>query len=213
VRLDGRPVFVVYAPYEMPDISAVVRVYRAAFAQRGLNPQIGFCASYVDPALAAHEFDFCLEFQPRLFFNVMRGLRKPHATNAGLYLKRRLPWLYEKLTGLRDRRTRAGATPRKYLDYSDYLGLLERDEFVRALREAYGLPVVRSLFYSWNNYPRYRGGALAVRHQPGDYEKFLALASRWTASEPWFLLNSWNEWSEGAALEPGGVAPERYESS
>lgn len=210
-KLDGRPVFVIYAAYEVPNVAKLVRAYRTEFRRKGFDPQIGFCASYLDPSFEAQEFDFCVEFQPRLFFNVVRGVNGPRATNIGLLLKKRLPWAYNRLTGIRDRLKRSNEVPRKYLNYSQYLALLEEDSFVHLLRETYELPVVRSLFYSWNNFPRYRGGAVAVKHQVGEYEKFLSLANHWRSTEPWFLVNSWNEWSEGAALEPGEISPERYE--
>lgn len=211
-KLEGRPIFVIYAAYEVPDVPKLVRAYRAAFERKGVDPQIGFCASYLDRNFAAQEFDFCLEFQPRLFFNVMRSLNDPRAATVGLMLKKWTPWLYNRLIGMRDRSKRDRSTPRKFFEYSQYLSLLEQDAFARLLKGTYGVPVVRSLFYSWNNFPRYRGGAIAVRHQPGEYAKFLALARKWTSEESWFLVNSWNEWSEGAALEAGEMPPECYES-
>lgn len=208
---NARPVFVIYSVYDVPNLPALLNTYRQAFASRGFNPLIGFCVPYVDPEFVADGFDFCVEFQPRLFFNVMRSRSSPAVTKTGLALKRWLPWLYDALISVRDRRRRDRMTPREAFVYSDYLALLEQDTFHQLLKQAYGLPVLRCLFYSWNNFPRYRGGAVVVTHGEGDYERFLRVSDAWQQSQEWYLVNSWNEWSEGAALEPGVQPPQSFD--
>ena len=199
----GRPLFAVYAPYDIHDVGRFVQTYREAFAQRGFSPLIGFCVPYVDPAFDARHFDFSLEFQPRLFFNVMRAKRQTEAARVGLLLKRRLPKLYDALTGWRDKALRHRSVASSGFEYRDYLELVNRDFFGRLLEESFGIPAVRCAFYSWNNFPRYRGSALVVRHGEGDFKEFMSLCATMVSRYPWSLVNSWNEWSEGAALEPG----------
>lgn len=208
---NGRPVFVMYFVYGVPGLARLLATYREAFRRRGVDPQLGFCAPYVDPGFDASGFDFCVEFQPRLFFNVMRGRNTPHMERTALALKRWMPRLYETLAGIREMRTRRRMVPREVYSYRDYLQLVEQGVFVRLLEQAYGLPVIRGLFYSWNNFPRYRGGAIVVNHGADDYDEFLRLNDQWSVTQPWFLVNSWNEWSEGAALEPGAQPAQSYE--
>jgi hypothetical protein len=85
---------------------------------------------------------------------------------------------------------------------------VEDDYFGKLLERSFHLPVIRSTFYSWNNFPRYRGSALVVQHMPGDFERFKTVCARLSASGEPHLINSWNEWSEGAALEDGLDSPE-----
>lgn len=210
-KWEGRPVFVLYSVFDVPNVADLIAVYRVALRARGWDPLIGFCVPYVDSRFSAKGFDFCVEFQPRLFFNVMRLQATPTAAKSGLWLKRSVPALYESLLSVRDRWARMRNTPRESFDYSAYLDLVERETFTNALRETYGVPTVPCLFYSWNNFPRYRGGAVVVRHEKGDYARFLALKEKWRTTHRWYLVNSWNEWSEGAALEPGQCAPELYD--
>jgi hypothetical protein len=209
--LDGRPLFVLYSAYEIPSAREFIAAYRAAFRMHGVDPLIGFCVSYIDDRFDAGAFDFCVEFQPRLFFNVMRAKTQTWVATWGLALKRQFPTLFESITGVRDRWNRSRAAPSRSFKYGDYLALAESDEFARRLEEAFHLPVARSAFYSWNNFPRYRGSALEVLHEEGDVARFNALCTRMSSQPMPYLVNSWNEWSEGAALEPGILAAERFE--
>jgi hypothetical protein len=204
-KIDGRPVFVFYAPYEIPDAQGFFDTYRRAFRARGFDPLMGFCVPYLAPWAAASQLDFCVEFQPRLFFNAMRAKTQANAARAGLAMKRFAPGLYEGILSVRDRMYRRRTRPRFSFEYADYLELLAEDRFGKQLEQAYGIPAIRGLFYSWNNYPRYRGSALVVKHRKDDFAKFRAAEARLRATQPWFLVNSWNEWSEGAALEPGVI--------
>jgi len=210
-RINGRPLFVIYSAYEIPNIERFLDVYRTEFQRQGITPAIGFCVSYIDDLFPAQFFDFCLEFQPRLFFNTIRKTQHAAASRIGLLIKRHVPGLYDELTNIRDSIYRYRNRPRNYLSYRDYLSLASSDVFGSLLTDSFGIPVIRSTFYSWNNFPRYRGSALAVTHADSDYQRFNALCDSLAASNEWFMVNSWNEWSEGAALEPGLIHPEQFE--
>ena len=212
VRRGDRPFFVIYAPYEIPRVGAFVGAYREEFARVGVNPLMGFCVPYIDPRFDAREFDFCVEFQPRLFFNTVRARQQGRLTSTALFVKHWAPWCFEQITGVRDRLKRSRSEPGFLFSYQDYLELLEADYFTKALESAYQKPVYRSLFFSWNNFPRYRGSGVAVSHSEGDYAAFMDACRRVKTSQEWFLVNSWNEWSEGAALEPGIRPPTAFEA-
>jgi hypothetical protein len=210
-RINGRPIFVIYSPYEIADIKNVIGAYRAGFRARGINPLIGFCVSYVDISMSVEDFDFCMEFQPRLFFNVLRARTMANSTRAGLLIKRSVPSMFQALTGMRDKIYRHRNKPRHWVPYEEYLQLADENYFGKLLENAFKLPSIRSAFFSWNNFPRYKGSALAVRHSPGDFDHFARLCDRLGRETDLYLVNSWNEWSEGAALEPGVLPPDEFE--
>jgi hypothetical protein len=81
---------------------------------------------------------------------------------------------------------------------------LQSGRIESALRASVGaLPLMRASFLSWNNIPRYRRNSTVVEHAGVDGKSLQVLADlRSDAGLP-VLLNSWNEWSEGAALEQG----------
>jgi hypothetical protein len=57
----------------------------------------------------------------------------------------------------------------------------------------------------WDNTPRRRtGGLVLTGSTPGAYETWVrAVAQRAERlGHPWFFVNAWNEWAEGAVLEP-----------
>lgn len=210
-REQGRPLFVIYAPFDIPRVAEFVQAYRRGFAQAGVDPRIGFCVSYIDPQFDARPFDFCVEFQPRLFFNEITAQRRRRTMKIVLLLRQRAMWAFDALTGVHDRLRRRRSRPAVSFSYQDYLELAEQDYFGRALENVYQVPVHRAAFFSWNNFPRYRGSAAQVTHRQGDYAAFERLCDRLKARQRWFLVNSWNEWSEGAALEPGVLPVDGYD--
>lgn len=200
---EGRPVFVLYNPL-IGILGEYVARYRELFAEHELNPVIGCCISHeIDPASVSF-FDFICEFQPRFFFNLARS---GHAARLGSRLKVVAPGLFERLGGLRDRmKTKKGSVSE--IGYSNYLEALTDGSIESRLRTiAAGLPVMRSTFFGWNNTPRYRERSTVVSHAGlGDADLAPIDALRSDDSLP-LIVNSWNEWSEGAALEVPQVEP------
>lgn len=66
----------------------------------------------------------------------------------------------------------------------------------------------KTVFPSWDNEPRRPGrGTIFAGSTPKLYQRWLETISRWTiesipAEERFVFINAWNEWAEGAHLEP-----------
>ena len=66
----------------------------------------------------------------------------------------------------------------------------------------------RGVFPSWDNTPRRKGsGAVFLNSTPGKYQNFLKrtidlTSKEQTGDEQLVFINAWNEWAEGAHLEP-----------
>jgi hypothetical protein len=70
-----------------------------------------------------------------------------------------------------------------------------------------GYPRMPCVAPSWDNTPRRpRGGVVLDGATPAKYEHWLrrAWAKAEAAGLPFVFVNAWNEWSEGAYLEPDG---------
>jgi len=68
--------------------------------------------------------------------------------------------------------------------------------------------VFAGLFPNWDNSPRrYNRGASILQNTPENYKMWLSDLIRWTREhnkpdEQFIFVNAWNEWAEGAHLEP-----------
>lgn len=196
-RHQDRPLFVIYNPSAGPNLHASLGLYREYFRSLGVDPLIGYCMSYPREPVAG--FDFVCEFEPRYFFNSHPGTPFPRWVSR---LKDRFPAQFELFGGLRDRwRKRVGS---HLFSYRKYLKMLESGALEESLRFSIGnLPLMRSVFLSWDNTPRYQGKATKVLHDEVEEGDFQRLGTITSDSGLPIVINSWNEWSEGAALEPG----------
>lgn len=198
-RVDGRPLFMLYNAQASVTLPRVLSMYREAFAALGHEPLIGACIAYPHPPEQLKPYDFGCEFEPRFFFN---SKSSSVVAQSAARLKMNFPKLFEWLGSQRDRmRQRAGS---RSFAYADYLTALRDGSIERALRISTGsLPLMRSIFLTWNNLPRYAGRSTSVIHDGVNADSLSELHSLRSDNGFPILINSWNEWSEGAALEPG----------
>lgn len=198
LRIDGRPVWMIYNPLAAPTLGKSIELYRRSFQELGFEPLIGCCIAHVvDPAFI-EPFDFIAEFQPRFYFG---SLTNDPLIRFASKLKAYYPSLVELIGGLRDR-MRPKSTDDGY-SYKDYLRQTLNRKMDDKLRSvASDRPVMRGAFYSWDNSPRYGNRRSVVHHNGVTADDLKALSG--LSSDPGYplLINSWNEWSEGAALEP-----------
>ena len=196
-HVDGRPLLLIYNVQASQSLPQVLKIYRKAFEALGQNPLIGACIAHPQPDSQLKPYDFGCEFQPRFFFN--------HRTPSGLAknaakLKMRFPKLFDWLGTQRDslRRNSGG----QIFEFRHYLEALSSGKLEAALRSCTGdLPLMRSTFLSWDNAPRYRRRSTQVTHDTVDAAALGVIHGVRSDSGLPLLVNSWNEWSEGAALE------------
>jgi lipopolysaccharide biosynthesis protein len=180
VRVDGRPLFLVYRSTHLPDPQRTTDTWRRECVAAGL-PEPYLCAvqSFVEERTdpRARGFDAAVDFQPD-----WRGIRQAAPRRAA---RRLLPGR------LHDR---AGSAEVLRVPYEQVMrrALDEREEGYRRF------PCVMP---SWDNSPRRARGAVVIEGStPQLYEQWLrAIASQ----RPELLfVNAWNEWGEGCHLEP-----------
>ena len=177
IRIDGRPLLMVYRAADIPDPPATLARWRALFAARhGENPIWVMSQSFdaLDPRNFG--FDAAVEFPPH---KLVTNLPRRNAEIA-----------------FHDHR----ATAHIYA-YADLVAA-SLDE------PAPDFPLIRTAVPSWDNDARRQGHGLVVHGStPAAYQSWLAtLVDRAAAAPPLGLplvcVNAWNEWAEGAYLEP-----------
>lgn len=177
IRLDGRPLLMVYRADAIPDCAATLAHWRRAFRDRhGEEPILVMAQGFdvVDPR--PWGFDGAVEFPPH---KLVKGLAPRNAS---------LRWF--------DIAARA-----QVYDYDEVAAA--------ALAEtAPDFPLIKTAAPGWDNDPRRQGQGLVLHGAtPAGYEKWLTGLVERSARHPFFgerlvCVNAWNEWAEGAYLEP-----------
>lgn len=188
IHLDGRPLIIVYRPQLIPNIKEAVDIWRQNLMEDGFANPI-FCAvqgfGLYDPAEVG--FDAVVEFPPH-------KLAEHKENRRGEYQ------IYDK----------------------NYQGIIIHYEDVMntALAETqHPYPLFRGVFPSWDNEARKKGkGTTYHGSTPEKFEKWLQFASRYALDHPvndqsLVFINAWNEWAEGAYLEPDQHYGYRYLNS
>lgn len=195
IREEGKPVFVIYSPEEIPNLKERVDFLRKRIVQEGFP---GICLFYQYVVSAEKEKEIKALFDYKIRFQPVHALHEAEASSGGMKTKlmRAVNDWVQKLTGiqlsdylLRVRRTDYDAVWEKILSHTP-----------EDRKEAAGA------FVNWDNTPR-RGNAGRVieggtPEKFRDYMKKLIRKIKAEYSNEYLFLTAWNEWSEGSYLEP-----------
>ena len=182
LRIDGKPLFVIYRPFDIPDLSAMAARWQELARQAGL-PGLH---------LVLHQYD----------------LYSPHhdATIFGGYLTPRLrardnPLLRRNLVA------RLAAWTRKLRGHPTVLDYEKAVEPMTAMLPDHPIPHYPCVVSNWDNTARSGRNGLVLRGS--NPEKFrvhlrraIARVSDRAPQDRIIFLKSWNEWAEGNFVEP-----------
>jgi hypothetical protein len=192
LRVDGRPLFLVYRPGDLPEPRRTADTFRREASRSGVAEPLvlGIDAHCFGHDFRADGFDGTVAFEPSL------GLL-PH-NSAPTTLSR--PWrkvarVFRNL-GLGARSTQA-----KVYSYRRHV------ERARRERERHTHPYFPCVFTGWDNTPRRGVGAhVLVDDDSSVFEESLARIVDAQMGVPLdervVFVNAWNEWAEGNYLEP-----------
>jgi lipopolysaccharide biosynthesis protein/glycosyltransferase involved in cell wall biosynthesis len=187
IRINGRPLFIIYRPTQIPVLPHFISSLREFSRLAGAgDPFLLGCSSHAEGTdMRTLGLDGTMDFQPKLGF----------LTEA----------FDDKSTPQRLARNRALG-----VDFP-HLRLYDAKDFRKSMevfRDQLDYPVHPSVFVSWDNTPR-RGenGIVLMNNTPEDFGKSLESARRYVNSakfhgEKVIFINAWNEWAEGNYLEP-----------
>ena len=176
IRVNGAPMLLVYRPDIIPDLTAVLRVWRSTAEKLGIG-SLHLCAvqSFGYSSSLEDGFDAMVEFPP-------------HSIGVG-EVTDTMPDVAPEFKG-------------KIFSYPDVI------RYCLNQGSGIGLPVYRGLMSGWDNTAR-RGSNSHVFHggTPENYEVWLRRLLDYTrrhhqGDHRLVFVNAWNEWGEGAYLEP-----------
>lgn len=175
IRFDGRPLFIVYKPEQFPDISATLQRWRAHWKRiHGEGLYIVMAQSFGAEDPRDLGFDAAVQFPPHKY-----------------------SWDNPRLN-----------SQLKTVD--DYAGqIFDYEHFAQSYCEPDPEYVLyKTVSPAWDNTAR-RGvnGTVIANSSPSKYKKWLDAGCKWTISRhekgnSFIFINAWNEWAEGAYLEP-----------
>lgn len=205
VKWRGRPLFVFYNLGYFDQPKKVVECYRQCLKNLGVDP--AFVQVVKSPAdIAFSSFmDGNYLFEPRMFFNTVRK-EGGQLFRSALSMFRTLfgSAVTDKILVQLDKLQKHGR-PHTAAQFSNYFSSPQRQGWLKQLDSAYQ----NILCPAWNNAPRY--GKRFTSLEPISSEEFLnQLHASAGLSDLPILINAWNEWSEGAAIEPCSYHGTRY---
>jgi hypothetical protein len=201
-KVGDRPLFVIYKLDSFAEPDVTLALYKEEFKRAGLNPLIGFFVKHVSDMQYSRLCDFCYLFEPRLFFN-FQGVRQNRATIKAyqMFTKVMSSRMVESTSEVITRFLNRSGASYTFPEFLRYFASDERQRFSRSS----ACPVQDIVTCGWNNAPRYR--SRFTKLEVPTVEQFSSMmdavaASAARCSEIPILCNAWNEWSEGAAIEP-----------
>ena len=200
IKVDGKPVFVIYRPNRIEKIDEMLAFWRELAHQDGL-PGLYFIfqkQGELATTNCLNSFDALFQFQPFEAINSPTYERRSIRHSPLFKLVLALPEYCQDL--LRDVRAKFS----KELTLHDYDTAWRQ---VVAIRPDQKLTTFPGAFVDWDNTARYKNRATI--YQGASPEKFGNWLSKLVDTMPqralpenFIFMNAWNEWSEGAYLEP-----------
>ncbi len=177
IRVGGRPLLMVYRPRLIPETAATIARWRQAFrARHDVDPLFVMAQSFGDTDPRPFGMEGAIEFPPH-------KLTTPLALkNADLQL------LDPEFTA-------------QVFDYADVAAASLAEPIPP-------YPLIKTVVPGWDNDARRQGAGMVLHGaSPVRYQEWLAELVRRAAQSPFLgekfvCINAWNEWAEGAYLEP-----------
>jgi lipopolysaccharide biosynthesis protein len=185
IKIDDRPLFLIYRPSDHPDPQQMLDVFRKKSNAKGLlDPYfVAVDAHKVGYDFRKDGFDAILAFSPQL------GVSGPDAFQDG----RTWPKLMRNIS--------KGIPSASLKVFNEETERRKMNEIVRPY------PFIPSCFVSWDNSARKgKNGIIYADQSPSIFEKYFRMTVKKGLEHPHkhglVFVNAWNEWAEGNHLEP-----------
>ncbi|MEY2562624.1 MAG: hypothetical protein QOH88_817 [Verrucomicrobiota bacterium] len=186
IRIDGKPLFLVYRAMSLPDVRRTTEIWREEAARLGAGElflarvESNFAGERGDPRLLG--FDAAVEFQPDAL--TLLKLKGESHLSAELPADRRWHARGDEL----------------WFSYPEVVDAM-------LARPPVDYPRFPGVSPGWDNTPRRGDGAAGIRDAtPAEYERWLERVvencRKAGKDHDFIFINAWNEWAEGCHLEP-----------
>jgi hypothetical protein len=177
IKVDGRPLLLIYRVLNFPNPNAILKNLRdASIRSFGEDPFIVGVDFYDIDSSATFGLDALVEFPPHKFWSAGNQLSLPETIS-------------EEFSG-------------HIVDYKKVM----MQSITRILPQ--NIKIFRTLVPAWDNSPRLGNRSVIIQNtDPKLFGRWLAALRQsarenHTKNENFIFINAWNEWAEGAHLEP-----------
>lgn len=198
ITVDGKPLFVIYKPDLIADLYQMVNYFKTRAKQEGFP---GVCFAFQFPTYFSDIFyrddifDYMIEFEPVFSrSSVQRSQSKKVEVMRKIFGENFISQ-YRKRKGI------------KGYNYTKprYLSMFFYDEaWSNILNQQWDKKIIPGTFVDWDNTPRNKHGAMYTGFTIEKFEKNMSLLIKKVRenNKNMIFINAWNEWGEGAYLEP-----------
>lgn len=177
IRINDRPILLIYAPEQIPNLINVLKIWKKICIQKGeKEPFFVMCLTRENYNFLDFGFDYAVQFPPHQPWLI-------HEQN-------RLELQYYKVEGLN----------------KNFRGrIYAYDDIANSCIMSQNNMIFPCVFPSRDNTPRrLENSYIFVGASPKKYENWLANACEFSSKQKhkFVFINAWNEWGEGAHLEP-----------
>ena len=188
IKVDGKPIFIIYRPSFFPDIQKTIAIWRSIVKEAGFpDLYIGFAQNGVSQYEPHSKvFDFAFDFQP-------------NALNSTSLVSHPRTFVEKALRRLNKKLKFKVADLNYYIDYYIFMS--------RQIENGFRNNVYPGITPMWDNSARRSENPFILFDStPEKYKMWLTHIKEkypWNSVPERFLfINAWNEWAEGNHLEP-----------
>lgn len=202
ITVNGKPLFVIYKPEQIIDVYQMVQYFRKRACEKGFP---GMCFAFQFPTYYADMyyrndiFDYRIGFEPVYSRNV--GALKQSGTAKKVKLMRKI--LGENAVSAY-RKSRQNKMKSVWPKPQSLAMFFYDETWETILNNQWTEEFLPGAFVDWDNTPRNKHGVMYAGFLIEKFEKYMKLLVKRAEEEkkPIIFINAWNEWGEGAFLEP-----------
>lgn len=179
IKFNGRPVLFIYNMSDIPNFNKILELWNNYLKQKGMEPI--YIIEYIhskNKKVNCEKTDGIVEFEPlyTTFFDVSK-------------INLLFRFINKKI---------------KMIDFQDYNYLWKK--IINRKRTYSGKEIYKGCFVGWDNSPRKGRNSMIVKNNtPENFKNNLfklVNTKRIDCNNDYIIINAWNEWSEGAMIEP-----------
>lgn len=205
ITMNGKPLFIIYKPEQIIDIVAMTDYFRKRATEEGF-PGICFAFQfptyYADMYYREDVFDYRIEFEP-VFSRNSKSMKNPGTAHSVQLLRNTFGEAPIAFYRKRSKHSGGGYSKPENLSVFFY-----DEAWEKILEYEMDEKFLPGGFVDWDNTPRNKHGVMYSGFTVTKFQDYMTrlIKKARDHDKPVVFLNAWNEWSEGAYLEPDNIS-------